>query len=93
MIWHMLIILLIFLILTIWFLPEGTTFGYLMGVFIGAAVASLITWFTIKFASRSLSRILISATEFKEEAYESTYDNVRSIWDAVYEKPHNHVSR
>lgn len=40
-----------------------------MGVFIGAAVVSLITWFTMKFASRSLSRILINATEFKEEAY------------------------
>ena len=70
----MLIIILIFIILTIWFLPEGTTFGYLMGVFIGAAVASLITWFTMKFASRSLSRILISATEFKEEAYVLMYN-------------------
>ena len=69
MIWHMLIILLIFIILTIWFLPEGTLVGYLMGLFLGATVASLITWFTIKFATRSLSRVLIRATEFKEEAY------------------------
>jgi Na+/H+-translocating membrane pyrophosphatase len=68
-VWNVLIILLIFIILTIWFLPAGTTFGYLLGLFVGAAVVSLITWFTMKFASRSLSRILINATEFKEEAY------------------------
>lgn len=74
MIWHMLIILLIFIILTIWFLPEGTAFGYLLGLFTGAGVASLITWFTIKFATRSLSRILINATEFKEEAYILMYN-------------------
>jgi len=70
----MLMILLIFIILTIWFLPAGTAFPYLMGLFIGAAVASVITWFTMRFAARSLSRILIYATEYKEEAYKIMYN-------------------
>lgn len=37
-------------------------------------MATLITWFVLKFASRSLSRILIEATEYKEEAYILMYN-------------------
>jgi hypothetical protein len=67
MLYHVLIILLIFLIMSVWFIVGHL--GFLMGLFIGACVITLIYWFALKFASRSLSRILIHSTQVKEEAF------------------------
>lgn len=57
MFWHVLIIVLLFLLMTIWFI--GVHLGFILAMLIGVGVITLIFWFALKFASRSLSRILI----------------------------------
>lgn len=67
MMWHALAIVILFLIIAIWFVdPKGP---FILGILFGSIAITLILMMVIKIASRSLGRILIQATEFKEETF------------------------
>jgi hypothetical protein len=53
----------------VWFIPVGSKVAFLIGVFMGMIAITLIMWFTMKVASRSLGRIIIQTVKSKEEAY------------------------
>ena len=67
MMWHAIGIVILFLIIAIWFVdPKGP---FILGILFGTIAITLILMMVMKIASRSLGRILIQATEFKEETF------------------------
>ncbi|CAD8185957.1 unnamed protein product [Paramecium pentaurelia] len=70
---YALILLILFLLSTIWFIPVGTKAGFIVGLFFGFASITIIAWTAYTFAGRSICKVITTAIQNKWELYDFMY--------------------
>ena len=62
---HVFALLLIFIMMTVWFLPADTHLGFIAGLFLGALAMLLISWGVFTFASKTMAKTILEAIHLK----------------------------